>query len=220
MDDLTRFSDPESALGDYIRAPWSATIHGQRVTVATNGKIGAIVPEVPGHVEGPEQQRSQIEAILSGIGSHEETMDGAALREWFAAIFPAPVPTCDSCKGKGTVQCEACNSTGEEECVCICGHEHTNECDYCCGTGGQACPECQAYQRYVPLVRLVGPAIFGADVIRPAIEALPDGPVRVRFDGAEQPYLLECADARFLLMGVRDVGQDRPRLTFPAVSNG
>ena len=45
---------------------------------------------------------------------------------------------CSSCCGRGKVECEECDSTGD--CRCRCGNEH--DCEACYGKGSWSCDDC------------------------------------------------------------------------------
>ncbi len=64
-----------------------------------------------------------------------------------AAEFISKVESCveavKKCEHK-TFDCKECGGTGEVDCECDCGHEHSRSCDECDGSGrsSSACEKC------------------------------------------------------------------------------
>lgn len=169
-------------LGGLVTHPWSLNWHGERYSVATNGRILlAIRDNESTHPPATDRHCAAITKHLDRSGTPIGDTDVGTLREWVGTPQEAKEVPCRRCHGKGEIDCDCCDTPLALDC---------DECD----GDGKIRDEIEVRSGWV------GSVLINRSLLAPVLPHL-SGPCRMEDVRFEDSTFIQKDQSAVLLIG-------------------
>lgn len=200
---LWNFTDPER---EVCKQPFTVQWNGAPHTLATNGHIMVLTPELFG-CDAPLNEQPYQQVFATFPTGPECEFPITEVRKAIGLSEPEAVrPDCDKCANTGKTECDECDGDGDMECECSCGDCHTTACDECDGNGNLPCDCAWAVGQPLTITPVrIGRWRYNLAYLRRVLVHMPDSPATWQEGAYEgRSNILRVGPWAVVIQGVRE----------------